>query len=184
MATFTACVFGCAFPFHFFFLEWARRGGDTLMDAPRHGPPEMSFLRKRNEKVSEQKVPWANNKCGTMRKAKISHCLLSPYWQKRTRSPFTGRRLSSIGSRSGVSSSSSTPPLRHWPILLFSHNCCLGIYFEGSVVSDCSGWSPRANLFERDASSEQRREKRGQEKNEVSRCKTPFLPRNLSKSSA
>jgi hypothetical protein len=25
----------------FFFLEWARRGGDTPMDAPRHGPPEM-----------------------------------------------------------------------------------------------------------------------------------------------
>jgi hypothetical protein len=32
------------------------------MDAPRHGPPEMSFLRKRNEKVSEQKVPCLDAK--------------------------------------------------------------------------------------------------------------------------
>ena len=99
-----------------------------------------------------------------MRKAKVSHCLLSPYCQKRTRTPCTGRRLSSIGSRSGVSSSSSNQPLRHWPILLFSDDCCLGGYIVGSVVSDCSGSSPRANLYERDASSEQRREKYGKEK--------------------
>ena len=57
---------------------------------------------------------WTNNECGTMRKPKISHCLLSHYGQKRTRTPFTGRRLSSSGNRSGVSSSSSTQPLRHW----------------------------------------------------------------------
>ena len=38
--------------FSFFLKEWARRGGDTPMDAPRHGPPEMSFLRKRNQQVN------------------------------------------------------------------------------------------------------------------------------------
>ena len=104
---------------------------------------------------------WTNNKCGTMRKAKISRCLLAHHWQKRTRTPFTGRRLSSSGSRSGVSSSSSTQPLRLWPILSFSNDCCLGGYIVGSVVSDSSGFTLRANLNERDASSEQRREKHG-----------------------
>ena len=87
---------------------------------------------------------WTNNKCGTMRKTKISHCLLSHYWQKRTRTPFTGRRLSSSGSRSGVSSSSSTQPLRLWPILSFSNDCCLGGCNVGSVGSYCSGFTPRA----------------------------------------
>ena len=39
------------------------------MDAPRHGPPEMSFLRK-NEKVNEQKVPCLD--------AKMSYTKLVP----------------------------------------------------------------------------------------------------------
>ena len=38
---------------------------------------------------------------------------------------------------------------------------CLGGYNVDSVVSDSSGLTPRANRNERDASSEQRREKRG-----------------------
>ena len=63
-----------------------------------------------------------------------------------------------------MSSSSSTQPLRLWPILSFSNDCCLGGYIVGSVVSDCSGFTPRANLYERDASSEQRRETHGKEK--------------------
>ena len=54
----------------------------------------------------------SNNECGIVRKTKISRCLLARHWQKRTSTPFTGRRLSSSGSLSGVSSSSSTLPLR------------------------------------------------------------------------
>ena len=39
-----------------FLKECAHRGGDTPVDAPRLGLPEMSFLRKKNEKESEEEV--------------------------------------------------------------------------------------------------------------------------------
>ena len=54
-----------------------------------------------------------------MRKPKISHCLLSHYGQKRTRTPFTGRRLSSSGSLSGVSSSRRPIPFVSGQSFLF-----------------------------------------------------------------
>ena len=43
----------------FFFLEWARRGGDTPMDAPRLGPPVKSFLETVKKNPWEQGAPGA-----------------------------------------------------------------------------------------------------------------------------
>ena len=49
--------------FFFFFERMSpARWGPPGMGAPRHGPLEMSFLRKRNEKVNEQKIPCLDAK--------------------------------------------------------------------------------------------------------------------------
>ena len=85
---------------------------------------------------------WTNNKCGTIRKAKISRCLLAHHWQKRTRTPFTGRRLSSSESLSGVSSSSSTHPLRLRPILSFSNVRC---FWTSCFLIETKQWYHRKN---------------------------------------
>ena len=51
----------CSFRFFFERISPAR-WGPPGMGALRHGPPEMSFLRKRNEKVKEQKDPCLDAK--------------------------------------------------------------------------------------------------------------------------
>ena len=134
---------------------WKNEPG--AVGTPRWMPPSLGcqkchFCEKRMKKKVNKKF--------------VELIINAAQWEKRkyrTRTPFTGRRLSNSGSRRGASSSSSTQPLHLWPILSFANYCSLGGNIVGSVVSDCSGFTPRANLYERDASSEQRREKHGRE---------------------
>ena len=59
------------------------------MDTPRHGPPEMSFLRKRNEKVSEQKVPCLDAKIlGSFCNEKIGVDTAEPASQPAENEPY------------------------------------------------------------------------------------------------
>ena len=107
--------------FQFLFLFfWKNEPG--AVGTPRWMPPGLGcqkchFCEKRMKKKVNKKF--------------FELIINAAQWEKRkyrTRTPFTGRRLSNSGSRRGASSSSSTQPLHLWPILSFSKDWCLGGY--------------------------------------------------------